>query len=84
MKRPGTILYSNEFLEFKKNIEETTGYVCYEVQPGDQQTWYGTEDKLEDVKTALNGHTNTGTIIFVMDTGKKYMYSAYKNAWYVI
>lgn len=84
MKRPGTIMYNSEFLEFKTQIEETTGYTCYEVNPGDQQTWYGTSDKLAELKTALeeSGILNTGTIIFVMDTTKKYMYSAYKEAWY--
>ena len=84
MTREGTILYSNELLQFKKQIEEDTGFVCYEVQPGDQTVFYGTSDKVEALKTLLADKFNTGTIIFTMDDCVKQMYSKYKNAWYDI
>ena len=82
MDRPGTIIYNSEMLEFKKQLEEDTGFVCYEVQPGDQTTFFGTSDKFDDFKTAVGDLFNTGTICFLMDTGKRYMYSKYSNVWY--
>ena len=82
MNRPGTILYNSELLEFKKQLEADTGFTFYEVQPGDQTTFFGTADKYEEFKEAVGNKFNTGTLVFLMDTGDKYMYSRYKNAWY--
>ncbi len=82
MDRPGTIIYNSEMLELKKQIEEETGFVCYEVQPGDQTTFFGTSDMFNDFKTIVGNLFNTGTIAFLMDNGAKYMYSKYKNTWY--
>ena len=84
MDRPGTIIYNKDMLDFKKELEEETGFVCYEVQPGDQTTFFGTADKFEDFKEAIGQIFNTGTIAFLMDTGKRYMYSKYKDNWYEI
>lgn len=84
MDRPGNIMYNTEFLEFKNSIAASTGFTAYEVNPGDQQTWFGTSSKFEDFKTAVEGKLNTGTIAFLMDTGKKYMYSTYTEAWYQV
>lgn len=81
MTREGTIIYSNDLLQLKKEIEAETGFTAYEVQPGDQQTWFGTSDKFDDFKTAI-GNPRTGTIAYTMDNSKKYMYSAYKRTWY--
>lgn len=82
MDRPGSIIYNSEMLEFKKELEADTGFVCYEVQPGDQVTFFGTSDKFDDFKTAVGSLFNTGTIALLIDTGAKYMYSKYKNTWY--
>lgn len=82
MNRPGTIIYNKDFLEFKNTIAEETGFTSYEVNPGDQQTWFGTSTKFETFKTAADGKLNTGTVVYLMDTGKKYMYSAFTENWY--
>ncbi len=82
MDRPGTIIYNSEMLEFKKQLEEDTGFVCYEVQPGDQTTFFGTSDTFDDFKTAVGDLFNTGTIAFCMDTGDRYMYHKMTNTWY--
>lgn len=82
MTREGTILYSNELLQFKKDLEADTGFVCYEVQPGDQTTFYGTSDMFDDFKTAVGTMFNTGTIAFLIDIGEKFMYSKYKDEWF--
>lgn len=82
MDRPGSIIYSKDMLDFKKQLEEDTGFVCYEVQPGDQTTFFGTSDMFNDFKTAVGNLFNTGTIAYLMDNGAKYMYSKYKDTWY--
>lgn len=82
MTRPGTIIYNKDMLDFKKELEEETGFVCYEVQPGDQTTFFGTSAKFDDFKTAIADKFNTGTIAYLMDTSKKYMYSRYTSTWY--
>lgn len=82
MDRPGTIIYNSELRELKDQIEEETGFVSYEVQPGDQTTFFGTSDMFDDFKTAVSNLFNTGTIAYLMDNGAKYMYSKYKNTWY--
>lgn len=82
MDRPGTIIYNSELRELKNQIEEETGFVCYEVQPGDQTTFFGTSDMFNDLKTLVANKFNTGTIAFCMDNGAKYMYSKFKNTWY--
>lgn len=84
MTRPGTIIYNKDMLDFKKELEEETGFVCYEVQPGDQTIFYGTSDKLQAFKTLVADKFNTGTIVFTMDDCVKQMYSKYKNLWYEI
>lgn len=82
MDRPGTIIYNSELRELKNQIEEETGFVCYEVQPGDQTTFFGTSDMFNDLKILVSNKFNTGTIAFCMDNGAKYMYSKFKNTWY--
>lgn len=82
MNRPGTIIYNSELRELKNQIEEETGFVCYEVTPGDQTTFFGTSDMFDDFKTAVGNLFNTGTIAYLMDNGAKYMYSKYKDTWY--
>lgn len=82
MDRPGTIIYNSELRELKNQIEEETGFVCYEVQPGDQTTFFGTSDMFNDLKTLVANKFNTGTIAYLMDNGGKYMYSKFKNTWY--
>jgi hypothetical protein len=79
---PGTIIYSDDLIKFKKELEEETGFACYEVQPGDQTTFFGTSAKFDDFKEAVENKFNTGTIAYLMDTSKKYMYSRYTNTWY--
>lgn len=76
--------YSDEMLKLKKRIEAETGFVCYEVQPGDQTIFYGTSDKLQEFKTLVADKFDTGTIVFTMDDCIKQMYSKYKNLWYEI
>lgn len=66
----------------KVNAEEETGFKCYESQPGDQQTWFGTSDKFADFKTIVGSLLPTGTVVYLIDTGDTYMYSRFKNAWY--
>lgn len=75
-------LWIDEFKDSKDEIEEDTGFVCYESMPGDQLVFYGTSDKLDEFKTAIGTNAPTGSIAMAMDTGKKYMYSALKDAWY--
>ena len=82
MDRPGTIIYNSELRELKSQIEEETGFVCYEVMPGDQTTFFGTSDMFDDLKTLVGDKFNTGTIAYLMDDGAKYMYSKYKDTWY--
>ena len=82
MDRPGTIIYNSELRELKNQIEEQTGFVCYEVQPGDQTTFFGTSDMFNDFKTLVANKFNTGTIAYLMDNGAKYMYSKFKDTWY--
>ena len=84
MDRPGSIIYNSELRALKNQIEEETGFICYEVQPGDQTTFFGTSDKLNDFKEAVGNKFNTGSIAYCMDTGDKYMYSKYKDTWYSI
>lgn len=79
---PETINYSDDLIKFKKELEEETGFVCYEVQPGDQTTFFGTSSKFDDFKDAVSDKFNTGTIAYLMDTSKKHMYSGYTNTWY--
>lgn len=82
MNRPGTIIYNSDLLEFKKQLKEATGFVFYEVQPGDQTTFYGTSDKFEEFKELVGDRFNTGSLAYIIDTAKKYCYSQYKNQWY--
>ena len=82
MDRPGTIIYNSEMRQLKDEIEEATGFVCYETQPGDQAVWYGTSDKFSDFTEMLGDKFNTGTICYLMDTVTRYMYSRYKETWY--
>lgn len=67
-----------------KQIETETGFVCYEtanmVKP--QYTFYGTSDKLTAFKTLAAEKLATGTIVYIIDTGDSYMYSAFKKTWY--
>lgn len=79
---PETIIYSDDLIKLKKDLEEETGFVSYEVMPGDQTTFFGTSAKFDDFKTAVADKFNTGTIAYLMDTSKKYMYSRYTNTWY--
>jgi len=82
MIREGSIMYNSEMREFKKQLEEDTGFVCYEVQPGDQTVFYGTSDKLADFIEAVGDRFNTGTIVYCVDTGATKIYSKYKDQWY--
>lgn len=82
MNRPGTIIYNQDMREFKDQMEAETGFVCYETQPGDQAVWYGTSDKFDDFKDMIEDKFNTGTICYLIDTCKRYMYSKYTNVWY--
>ena len=82
MVREGSIMYNSEMREFKKQLEEDTGFVCYEVQPGDQTVFYGTSDKLVDFREAVGDRFNTGTIVYCVDTGTTKIYSKYKDQWY--
>ena len=82
MDRPESINYNSEMLAFKKELEEETGFVCYEVQPGDQVTFFGTSDKFDAFKTAVGDLLDTGTIAYLMDNCDSYMYSKYKDTWY--
>lgn len=68
----------------RKQIEEETGFACYEnpSMSGAQFIFYGTSDKFDDFKTLAGNHFSTGTVASLMDNGKMYMYSAYKNQWY--
>jgi len=79
---PETINYSDDLIKFKKELEEETGFASYEVMPGDQTTFFGTSSKFDDFKELIADKFNTGTIAFLMDTSKKYMYSRYTNTWY--
>lgn len=79
---PETIIYSDDLIKFKKDLEEETGFASYETMPGDQTTFFGTSSKFDDFKTAVADKFNTGTIAYLMDTSKKYMYSRYTNTWY--
>lgn len=78
----GTIIDGLDMQEFKKQLEEDTGFVCYEAQPGDQTTFFGTSDMFDDFKTAVGSLFDTGTIAYCMDDGTKHMYSKYKDTWY--
>ena len=79
---PETINYSDDLIKFKKELEEETGFASYEVTPGDQTTFFGTSSKFDDFKELIADKFNTGTIAFLMDTSKRYMYSRYTNTWY--
>ena len=79
---PETIIYSDDLIKFKKDLEEDTGFVSYEVMPGDQTTFFGTSSKFDDFKELIADKFSTGTIAYLMDTSKKYMYSRYTNTWY--
>ena len=82
MERPGTIIYNSDMRQLKDEIEEATGFVCYETMPGDQSVWYGTSDKFDDFVEMLGTSFNTGTICYLMDTGKRYMFSKAKEIWF--
>ena len=82
MDRPGTIIYNEDMRNLKDEIEEATGFVCYETQPGDQAVWYGTSDQYNTFKEMLGDLFNTGTIAYLIDTGARYMYSKFKDTWY--
>lgn len=84
MNRPGTIIYNSDMRDFKDEVEAETGFVSYETQPGDQSVWYGTSDKWEDFVELIGNKFNTATIAYLMDTGKRYMYSKYVNTWFQI
>lgn len=84
MDRPGTILYNEDLFNFKQEVEAATGFICYEVTPGDQACWYGTSDYISDFQEMMGEIFPTGTIAFCMDNGDKYMYSKFKNIWYKI
>lgn len=71
-----------DFIKLQKEVEETTGFKCYEGQPGDQQIWYGTSDKLASFKLLVNKKLPTGSVAYLIDTKTKLFYSNYKNAWY--
>ena len=73
-----------EFMEFKNRIEKATGFACFETQPDDQAVFYGTSSKFDDFKTAVGKELSTGSIAFLMDTGKKFMYSILADKWYEI
>ena len=82
MDRPGTILYNEDLFNFKKRVEEETGFVCYEVTPGDQAVWYGISDNLDAFKELVANIFPTGMIVFCMDTGKRFMYYRKTNDWF--
>ena len=79
-----SILYNDDLLKLKKQIEDETGFVCYEVQPGDQTTFFGCSDGFSAFKELIGTKFNTGTIAFTMDDACKYMYHKKKNQWYLI
>ena len=82
MDRPGMILYNEDMFNFKQQVEEETGFACYEVTPGDQSVWYGLSSDFDDFKTMLENLFPTGTIAYLMDTGKRYMYHRKANTWF--
>ena len=66
----------------KQLIEDETGFACYEGQSGDQTTFFGTSDKYDEFVELADENMFTGTVAFCMDTGDKYMYSAFTKEWY--
>lgn len=82
MNRPGTIIYNEDLLDFKKQVEDATGFTCYEVQLGDQSIWYGLSNDLADFKELLGDLYPTGTIAFCIDTGARHMYHRKTNTWF--
>lgn len=74
----------DDFHDLMLDIEADTGFVCYETMPGDQKVWYGTSGKFDDFKTAAADALETGTIVFIIDTNKRYCYSSYTETWYEI
>ena len=72
----------DSYKEFKKSVKAATGFTCYENQPGDQPAWYGTNSKFEEFKTMVANKIDTGTVVLVLDTGKRYVYSDYTGEWY--
>ena len=74
----------HEFMEFKNRVEKNTGFACYETQPDDQAVWYGLSSDFNDFKTEVGNELSTGNIAFLMDTGKKHMYSRKTHQWYQI
>lgn len=73
---------NTELMTLKASIETDTGFVCYEDSSNNQLTFYGTSDKLAAFKTLAANKFKTGTVVYVIDTGDSYMYSAFKNTWY--
>lgn len=71
-----------DFISLKAVAEKETGFRCYEGQPGDQQVWYGTSDRLTAFQNLVGSALPTGSVAFLMDTGVKKFYSKYKNTWY--
>lgn len=71
----------SDYTDMKDDIEEKTGFVCYET-PSQQQTWFGTSDMLDEFKKLAEPYLNTGTMVYLIDTGSYIMRSKYKQTWY--
>lgn len=84
MDRPGTIIYNEDLLNFKKQVEDATGFICYEVTPGDQSVWYGLSSDYYNFKEMLGDKFPTGTIAYCIDTGARNMYHRKSDTWFQI
>ena len=75
-------MFDKDFDALLDEVAQTTGFVCYETQPGNQLVFYGTSDKLSEFKTKVGNVLPTGTIAYTIDDGETTMYSRFKEAWY--
>ncbi len=73
-----------EFNVLQSNVEDETGFKCYEGTPGTQSCWYGTSPFFNDFKSMVANKLATGTIAYLMDTKVKMIYDKFSNAWFEI
>lgn len=70
-----------EFNELKVEVSKETGFVCYD-PVGSQQTWFGPSANIDAFKKKVLGKVPTGTVLYLVDTKKSYMYLETDNSWY--
>lgn len=72
-----------DFSVLKADVENTTGFKCYEGQPGEQQVWFGINNNYAAFKEKVANKLTTGSVAVLLDKNlEKHYYYRPTNRWY--